>query len=77
MAPDDDQLLQAYARERSEEAFRELVRRHLPLVQGVARRQAGIDAHLADDVAQRVFVALARKAGARLGCRGGSSRPPF
>src|SRR5688500_11552517 len=62
MFMDDDQLLRAYAVNRSEEAFRELVRRHVAIVHGVARRQAGIDAHLADDVTQRVFMALARKA---------------
>jgi RNA polymerase sigma factor (sigma-70 family) len=62
MPMDDDQLLRAYATDRSEEAFRELVRRHIAIVHGVARRQAGIDAHLADDVTQRVFLALARKA---------------
>jgi len=62
MSMDDDQLLRAYAAHRSEDAFRELVRRHVAVVHGVARRQAGIDAHLADDVAQRVFIALARKA---------------
>src|SRR5688500_89293 len=62
MSMDDDQLLQSYATHRSEEAFRELVRRHIAVVHGVARRQAGIDAHLADDVTQRVFIALAKKA---------------
>lgn len=64
MSMDDDQLLRAYATHRSEEAFRELVRRHIAIVHGVARRQVGIDAHLADDVTQRVFLSLARKAGA-------------
>jgi RNA polymerase sigma factor (sigma-70 family) len=62
MSMDDDQLLEAYVTERSEAAFRALVQRHLPVVQGVARRQPGIDAHLAADVSQRVFIALARKA---------------
>lgn len=62
MPMDDDQLLRAYVTDRSEDAFRELVRRHIAVVHGVARRQAGIDAHLADDVTQRVFVLLARKA---------------
>lgn len=63
MSMDNDQLLlHAYALHRSEEAFRELVRRHIGIVHGVARRQVGIDAHLADDVTQRVFIALARKA---------------
>ncbi len=62
MSMDDDQLLRAYVLDRSEAAFREVVRRHIAVVQGVVRRQAGIDAHLADDVTQRVFIALARKA---------------
>ncbi len=62
MDMDDEQLLRAYVAERSEDAFRELVRRHIAVVYGVARRQPGIDAHLADDVAQRVFIALAAKA---------------
>jgi RNA polymerase sigma factor (sigma-70 family) len=62
MFMDDNQLLLSYAVHRSEEAFRELVRRHVAIVHGVARRQVGIDAHLADDVTQRVFIALARKA---------------
>lgn len=67
MPVDDDQLLQAYALKRSEEAFREIVQRHIAVVHGVARRQAGIDIHLADDVTQRVFIALARKAHALRG----------
>lgn len=62
MSMDDEQLLRAYAIDRSEQAFRELVHRHVAVVHGVARRQSGIDAHLADDVTQRVFIALARKA---------------
>lgn len=44
MSMDDAQLLRIYATERSEAAFRELVRRHIGVVNGVARRQAGIDA---------------------------------
>src|SRR6478672_355314 len=59
---DDLSLLNAYADRRSEEAFRELVRRHAALVHAVARRQVGVDAHLADDIAQRVFLTLMRKA---------------
>jgi RNA polymerase sigma factor (sigma-70 family) len=62
MSMDDEQLLRSYATHRSEEAFRELVRRHIAVVHGVARRQAGIDVNLADDVTQRVFIALAQKA---------------
>lgn len=67
MSMDDAQLLQAYVLHRSEEAFREIVRRHIAVVHGVARRQPGIDAHLADDVTQRVFIALAQKAHALRG----------
>jgi RNA polymerase sigma factor (sigma-70 family) len=59
---DDAALLRRYAEDRSEAAFGELVRRHLNLVYAVALRQCGGDAHLAQDVAQRVFTDLARKA---------------
>ena len=58
----DWQLLQAYAKGRSEAAFAELVKRHLDWVYSVALRHLG-DPHLAEDVAQSVFVLLARKAG--------------
>ena len=57
----DWQLLQAYAKNRSEAAFAELVRRHLDWVYSVALRHVG-DPHLAEDVVQSVFVLLARKA---------------
>ena len=58
---DDWELLQAYARQRSEAAFTELVQRHLDWVYCAARRQVD-DSQLAEDVAQAVFVLLARKA---------------
>src|SRR6266567_1895126 len=60
--PDDAQLLQRYAREKSEPAFTELVRRYLDLVYSAALRQVGGDAHGAKDVSQVVFTVLARKA---------------
>lgn len=60
---DDATLLQRYAREASEEAFAELVRRYLPLVYAAALRRTAGDAHRAADVSQLVFVSLARHAG--------------
>ena len=59
---DDRELLEAYARDRSEAAFGELVRRHLAWVYSVALRHIGNQA-LAKDVTQSVFVLLAQKAG--------------
>lgn len=59
---DDAHLLSAFVRDRSEAAFRELVRRHLALVLATARRVLGGDPHLAQDVAQVVFTDFARKA---------------
>jgi RNA polymerase sigma factor (sigma-70 family) len=55
-------LLAAYTRKGSEAAFRELVTRYLNLVYGSALRLVAGDTHLAEDVAQMVFVDLARKA---------------
>jgi RNA polymerase sigma factor (sigma-70 family) len=60
---DDLQLLREYVRGRSQEAFRELVARHLPMVCSAARRMVRDD-HLAEDVAQEVFVTLVQKASA-------------
>lgn len=59
---EDAQLLGRYLEDRSEEAFSELVRRHVNLVYFAALRRVGGDRHLADDVTQRVFADLARKA---------------
>jgi RNA polymerase sigma factor (sigma-70 family) len=60
---DDAALLRAYLDEKSEDAFRAVAQRHLPVVYAAALRQVNGDAHLAEDVAQRVFISLARKAG--------------
>ena len=57
----DSELIQAYVRDRSEAAFTELVHRHLGVVYSVALRRVG-DTLLAGDIAQSVFVLLARKA---------------
>jgi RNA polymerase sigma factor (sigma-70 family) len=59
---EDTELLRRYAADHSEAAFAELVQRRLDLVYSVALRQVGGDAHLAQDVTQRVFADLARKA---------------
>ena len=59
---EDSELLRRYAEDRSEAAFAELVKRRVGLVYSVAVRQCGGDAHLAEDVTQRVFSDLARKA---------------
>ena len=62
MSLTDQQLLRDYAEHRSEAAFAELVRRHIDLIYSAAVRMV-CDPHLAQDVTQRVFVALARQAG--------------
>lgn len=59
---DDGELLRSYVEQNSEQAFAELVNRHLGLVYHAALRQTGGNAHRAQDVAQTVFVDLARKA---------------
>jgi RNA polymerase sigma factor (sigma-70 family) len=57
----DQDLLRAYSERRSETAFAELVRRHIDFVYSAALRMVR-DAHLAEDVTQCVFVALAKHA---------------
>jgi RNA polymerase sigma factor (sigma-70 family) len=59
---DDGELLRRFVADHSEVAFAELVQRHVGLVYGVALRRLGSDRHLAEDVAQKVFIDLARKA---------------
>ena len=57
----DSQLLRAYTDHRAEPAFAELVRRHVDFVYSTALRMV-CDSHLAEDVTQGVFVALAKNA---------------
>src|SRR5436190_4345534 len=58
---DDMGLVREYAGTGSEAAFEALVNRHLGLVYTAALRQVR-ERHLAEDVAQTVFILLARKA---------------
>ena len=58
---DDRTLLDRYLAKRDEDAFRELVGRHLDFVHAVARRVTGND-ELARDAAQLTFMKLAREA---------------
>jgi RNA polymerase sigma factor (sigma-70 family) len=58
---DDHELLREYVERQSEQAFAELVARHVDFVYATAWRVMG-DSAAAQDVAQAVFIHLARKA---------------
>ncbi|MGH7967211.1 MAG: RNA polymerase sigma factor, partial [Limisphaerales bacterium] len=58
---DSQQLLAEFARNGSDPAFRELVRRYIDLVFSTALRLVGGDSHRAEDVVQMVFLDLARQ----------------
>jgi RNA polymerase sigma factor (sigma-70 family) len=58
----DSDLLRDYSQRGSEQAFALLVERHINLVYSAAMRHVGVSAH-AEEIAQAVFLILARKAG--------------
>ena len=58
----DIDLLRSYVRHNSGEAFTEIVRRNIGLVHACILCRVGGDTHLAEDVTQRIFSDLARKA---------------
>ena len=60
--PTDADLLRRYAQDHDEKAFAELVARHLDVVYAAALRRIGGRRHLAEEISQKVFADLARKA---------------
>ena len=58
----DTELLRRFVDDDAQEAFAELVQRKIRLVYSAALRQTAGDTHLAHDVTQAVFLALAARA---------------
>jgi RNA polymerase sigma factor (sigma-70 family) len=56
----DQQLLRQFAESRADGPFEEVIRRHVDLVYSAAKRLV-VDPHLAEDVSQAVFAALAQE----------------
>jgi RNA polymerase sigma factor (sigma-70 family) len=56
----DQQLLRQFAESRADGPFEEIIRRHVDLVYSAAKRLV-VDPHLAEDVSQAVFAALAQE----------------
>ncbi len=59
---DDWQLLRSYTQKRSEEAFSELIDRHARMVYSAALRQAHQRSDLAEEITQKTFCLLVKKA---------------
>ncbi|MFT3783799.1 MAG: sigma-70 family RNA polymerase sigma factor [Nibricoccus sp.] len=57
----DADLLHRYVDEHADDAFSELVQRHLNMVYSAALRRTNSNRHLAEEIAQKVFIDLARK----------------
>ena len=62
----DSELLLRYSSDGSQDAFTELVARHLPLVYNAALRQVAGEAQLAREAAQDVFIDMGRNAESRI-----------
>jgi RNA polymerase sigma factor (sigma-70 family) len=59
---EDTELLRRYAQQASQEAFAELVRRHIDLVYATALRRTNGQHALAEEATQQAFISLARHA---------------
>src|SRR5437588_4381957 len=58
----DVELLREYVKSASHDAFAQIARRHVDMIYSAAMRQSGGDRDLAEEITQRVFILLARKA---------------